>query len=262
MLIGYRLDDYIKYKITVPVQVELAHKINSILIVGKSGSGKSLSVRWYIWNMLNTGESLVYISDYKAGEEYEFLEKSSCYASGEKAIEMILNFYDFFQTVRSNRIRLNRHVMLVVEEWLGVLTYAEMQSKKLKTELMAKVAEILAVGRGINVGVMLCIQRADSANFSAGSREQFGGILSFGRCSAEQFRMLGFNGELEENPTSNYKAGQALALIDGQDGVQEIIVPWIKNAETMGKGICYYLDKQPDILSLIRSIAEGKRTEQ
>lgn len=262
MIIGYRLDDYVEYGLKVPVRVELAYKTSSLLVCGKSGSGKSLSVRYYCWNALKLGESRVYIADYKAGIEYEAFQGSKNYASGEEAIEMILNFYEFFQTVRKHRIRLKYHVMLVIEEWYGLLTYAETQSKKLKTELMAKIGEMLSVSRGLNIGIMLCIQRIDSSNFSSGSREQFQGMISFGRCSAEQFRMLGFNGELEENPTSNFKAGQALALIDGQDGVQEIIVPWIKNESEMCRGIKHYLDRQPDILSLIRTIAEGERTEQ
>lgn len=72
--------------------------------------------------------------------------------------------------------------------------------------------------------------------------------------------MLGFSGELETNPTMDYKPGQALALVDGQDGVQEIIVPWIKNNDTLSKGIRYYLDMQPDIPSLTRAVAEGTST--
>ena len=73
--------------------------------------------------------------------------------------------------------------------------------------------------------------------------------------------MLGFAGELEENPTQNYKAGQGLALIDGQDGVQEIIVPFIKNPDVLTQQIRCYLERQSDISSQIRAIAEGKSTE-
>lgn len=173
---------------------------------------------------------------------------------------MILDFYDFFTEVRSKRLRLKQHYTLFIEEMSGLLNYAETQSKKLKTELQAKIGELLAISRGLNMGVIVCVQRADASLFSSGAREQFMCIMSFGRCSAEQFRMLGFSGELEENLTAGYKPGQALVLIDGQEGVQEIIVPLVTNPDTLCKDIRYYLDKQPDIRSLIRAVAEGKST--
>ncbi|RAZ00903.1 hypothetical protein DK853_54495, partial [Klebsiella oxytoca] len=66
-----------------------------------------------------------------------------------------------------------KHYTLFIEEWFGLLTYAETKSKSLKVELMSKVGEILAVGRGLNIGLLLCVQRADAALFSSGSREQF-----------------------------------------------------------------------------------------
>ena len=168
------------------------------------------------------------------------------------------DFYDFFTEVRNRRIRLAQHYTLLVEEWFGLLTYLEGLDKKRKASLMAKVAEILAVGRGLNFGIWLCVQRADASLFSGGSREQFQCVLSFGRCSREQFSMLGFAGEMEENPTGSYGAGQALALIDGQADVQEILVPWITNREAMCREIRTRLDRQPDLRALTRAIAEGK----
>ena len=58
----------------------------------------------------------------------------------------------FSQRVRSRRIRLKKHYTLFIEEYFGLLTYAETQSKKLKTEIMSKVGELLAVSRGLNYG--------------------------------------------------------------------------------------------------------------
>ena len=170
---------------------------------------------------------------------------------------MIQDFYDFFVYVRENKLKLERHYTLFIEEWFGLLTYAETQSKKLKAELQAKIGELLAVSRGLNMGVFICVQRADAHLFDSGSREQFQCVLSFGRCSAEQFRMLGFSGELEENPTSGYKPGQALVLIDGQESVQEIIVPQISNPAVLEREIRNQLDRQPGLAALISGTAEG-----
>lgn len=96
--------------------------------------------------------------------------------------------------------------------------------------------------------------------FSAGTRDQFQVVISFGRCSAEQFRMLGFHGELEENPTANYKSGQALVLVDGQEAIREITVPWILNEKELCQQIRYLLDRQPDLTALCRAAAEGRST--
>ncbi len=245
MKLGYYLEDLKQYGMKVPKVVTLGKNVAHLLICGKSGSGKSMSALWYLWQLLESGESAVYIVDYKGGQEYEAFEGSPSYASGSQAFTMVEQFYQFFTAVRDNHIRLEKHVTLLVEEWLGLLTYAETQDKKLKSALMAKVGEILAVGRGLNIGVILCVQRADASLFSNGAREQFQAIIAFGRTSSEHFRMLGFSGDMEENPTGSYKAGQALCMIDGQEGPAEIIVPLIRNSVNMSIRARRLLDRQP-----------------
>lgn len=258
MVLGMDRKEYQGYGIKIPVNITLPKKTSNLLIAGKSGSGKSISALWYVWQLLHTQESAVYLSDYKAGEEYEMLEGVHAYSSGTDAIQTIRDFYQFFTEIRNSRIRLKKHYTLFIEEWSGLLAYVESQDKKLKTELMSEVGELLAVSRGLNMGVFVCVQRADASYFSSGSREQFQCVLSFGRCSAEQFRMLGFSGEMEENPTGGYQAGQALALIDGQEEPKEIIVPWIRNSSEMREDIRRHLEHQTDLRGLIEAVAEGR----
>lgn len=263
MKLGYHREDFKNLGgLKIPLCVTLSKQTSSILIAGKSGSGKSTAGLWYAWQALSSNESRVYLADYKGGVEYEAFEGSPSYASGDNAVNMIRDFYDFFTAVRNGRRRLRSHYTLFIEEYFGLLTYAESKDKKLKNEIMSKIGEMLAVSRGLDIGIFLCAQRADASNFSSGAREQFQGVLSFGRCSAEQFRMLGFSGELEENPTGNYKAGEALALVDGQEGAQEILVPRIKNVDEMRLGIRRCLDRQPDVPSLTRAVAGGGRAGQ
>lgn len=257
MNLGYLLPEYRDMGLKLPQRVTLGTNIAHLLIAGKSGSGKSLSLRWYIYQLLKGHESAVFVADYKGGTEFEALEGSPSYASGLRAFETIDNFYNFFAYVRNNRIRLRQHYTLVIEEWLGLLTYAETQDKKLRASLMAKVGEILAVGRGLNIGLILCVQRADASLFSNGSREQFQAVIAFGRTSAEHFRMLGFSGEMEDNPTGAYKPGQALCLIDGQGDPLELIIPLISNPVNMNAAIRRYLDRQPALTDLPLIFSEG-----
>ena len=63
MQIGYYKSDYEQFKLKIPVNITLEKKTSNILVAGKSGSGKSLSALYYIWNMLCTGESICYIAD-------------------------------------------------------------------------------------------------------------------------------------------------------------------------------------------------------
>ena len=257
MILGYDRTDFLLCGLKLPRLLTFGEAISSLLIAGKSGSGKSLSLRWYIYQLLAEQESMVYVADYKGGSEYAPFEGSHAYASGEAAFRMIEDYYTFFTAARDHRIRSPTHYTLVVEEWLGILTYAETQSKKLRGELTAKIGEILAVGRGLNIGLILCVQRADAALFSNGSREQFQAVVAFGRTSSEHFRMLGFSTELGDNPTGSYKAGQALCLIDGQDAPFEIIVPFITNHKDMTLATRKLLDRQPDLEELARTNGEA-----
>lgn len=259
MILGYSRSDYTEFGLKLPRRLILGDAVAHLLIAGKSGSGKSLSLRWYLWQLLHNRESVIYVADYKGGREYETFEGSPSYASGAAAFEMIEAYYQFFTAIRDQRIRLRQHYTLVIEEWLGLLTYAETQSKKLKADLMAKIGEILAVGRGLNIGIILCVQRADASLFSNGAREQFQAVIAFGRTSAEHFRMLGFAGEMDSNPTGAYKPGQAICIVDGQDAPFEIIVPLISNPEVMTKTTRQYLDQQSGLASLARATGEARR---
>ena len=73
MTIGYDQNDWKQFQIKNPVEIVLPKKTSNILVSGKSGSGKSKSILWYIWQSLRNQESVVYLADYKAGEEYDLL---------------------------------------------------------------------------------------------------------------------------------------------------------------------------------------------
>lgn len=92
------------------------------------------------------------------------------------------------------------------------------------------------------------VQRADSSNFSAGSREQFQNIVSFGRCSKEQKQMLFPDYETEK--MRNFSVGQGIALVDGQGEAEEIIVPWIPEQDRLLERIKEKLKEQPKLSQL------------
>ncbi|MBE7727479.1 MAG: hypothetical protein E7244_24800 [Enterocloster citroniae] len=197
---------------------------------------------------------MLYLSDFKQGKEYRALQGSASYSCADDAVSMIQDFYRLYSFMRQSPALSLPHVTLVIEEWFGLLGYIEGQDKKKKTDLMAKVGEILALGRGIGngIGVILMVQRADSSNFSAGSREQFQNIVSYGRLSKEQKAMLFTDSEIFNDGIRNYKPGQGVALIDGQGDCVEIIVPWVPEQGRLLQKIREYMDNQPSIQELIQ----------
>lgn len=253
MILGYSLIDWEEYGIKTPVLTNIC-KNPHCLIAGKSGSGKSQSFLWYAYHCLTEQESLLYLADFKSGKEYQVLKECPSYSYADNAIEMINNYYKLYTIMRKTPFPDIPHVTLAIEEWFGLLSYIESKDKKQKNDLMAKVGEILALGRGIGngIGIFLMVQRADSSNFSAGSREQFQNIISFGRLSKEQKTML-FSGE-ELGNARNYKTGRGIVLIDGQANATEIIVPWVPEQETLLQHIRQYMDKQPSIQELTREL--------
>ena len=96
MVLGYDTQSWQNFRVKVPVTIILPKKNSSILIAGKSGSGKSLSARYYLYQILHNRESYVCMADYKAGEEYEALEGSPSYASGGKRFSDVRYFLPIF----------------------------------------------------------------------------------------------------------------------------------------------------------------------
>ena len=52
MIIGYDKEDFQEFGVKNPVNIVLPKKTSSILVAGCSGSGKSLSMLFYIWQVL------------------------------------------------------------------------------------------------------------------------------------------------------------------------------------------------------------------
>lgn len=259
MILGYNLLDWKECKIKTPIITDL-HKNPHCLLTGKSGSGKSQSLLWYAYHILRERQSLIFLADFKQGREYKELVGVSSYSCADEVVSMIQDFYKLYTMIRKSVPPHPPHITLVIEEWFGLLSYIESKDKKLKTEVMAKVGEMLALGRGVGngVGIFLMVQRADSSNFSAGSREQFQNIVSYGRLSKEQKAMLFTDSEIFDKGIRNYKSGQGVALIDGQGDAVEIIVPWVPEQDRLIKQIREYMDAQPSIQDLMQQLESSE----
>lgn len=184
------------------------------LIVGGSGSGKSIFTQYALNSVLDTDIQL-YIADFKGSGDYTALTAN--YAEFEACIELIEAFYEHYQIVKQQRT--GEHLLLCIDEYAGCMVWLEGKDKKKAVEIKGKIAEILMQGRALAGGGsawLWCIcQRADSGYFSNGARENFMVSIGFSNLSKESKVMLGFHAE---DIPDNYRPGTGKALLsaDGQ----------------------------------------------
>ena len=96
----------------------------------------------------------------------------------------------------------------------------------MENDVLGAVAEILMLGRGIGFGCWIVTQRADSALFSNGARDNFMAVLAFGNLSKEQKGMV-FPGQ--EIPDHIFRAGEGMLLADGKE-ITAVKFPLIEDA--------------------------------
>lgn len=197
------------------------------LITGSSGSGKSTALLWLIGKRLQAApDTELYLCDFKNSEDFRFLEGTAHYYTGKDCYNGIMEYYSQFTNARENGSDGKRR-LLIFDEYPSFLTYLQMQDKQNKTKLVAdvtgSVSEILMQGRGLQLGIWIVTQRADSTWFPNGTRDNFMVSIGLGKISKEQKAML-FPGE--EIPDRIFQPGEGMLLADGM-GIEEVKYPLI-----------------------------------
>ena len=89
------------------------------------------------------------------------------------------------------------------------------------------------LGRGVNVFVIISLQRADSTNFLSGARDNLGNALGLGRLSNEAVRMLFPDDTDKVQPKGR---GRGYLRSEGQP-LTPIVVPRIRNMTATDEAI-------------------------
>lgn len=207
------------------------------LITGSSGSGKSYALLYLTGNLLKANpDTLVYFLDFKNSTDFEFLSGYKYYYSGNDCYQGILDYYTRFRDARQKG-RNTRRYLLIFDEYPAFINYLTVKDKIEKSKncnnALSAISEILMLGRGINFGIWIVTQRADSSLFSNGARDNFMIILGLGRMSKEQKGMI-FAGE--DIPDKIYHPGEGILLADGYP-LQEVTFPKICNIVNWKKHI-------------------------
>lgn len=199
------------------------------LITGSSGSGNSYSLLYLLGNLLKSNYDIIlFFLDFKNSKDFNFLQGYKYYYTGDSCYQGILDYYTLFCNVRKEGVIKQRY-LLIFDEYPAFVNYLTVKDKQDKSKncnnVLSAVSEILMLGRGINFGIWIVTQRADSSLFSNGARDNFMIILGLGRMSKEQKGMV-FTGE--DIPDKIYHLGEGILLADGYP-LQEVTFPRICN---------------------------------
>lgn len=221
---GYRVSG----RTPCPVELDIESYCHA-LITGGSGSGKSYALLYLLGTLVQDEPNVeLYFCDFKNSKDFAFLSGYSNYYTGDNCYQGVMDYYESFCEIRRTRMEHRRH-LLIFDEYPAFVNYLTAKDKQDKTkkvnDILSVIAEILMLGRGIACGVWIVTQRADSALFANGGRDNFMTIVGLGRMSKEQKGML-FSGE--DIPDKVYRRGEGILLADGYP-LQEIAFPRIRN---------------------------------
>lgn len=193
-------------------------KVPHLLIVAPSGSGKTYLLT-YILAQLAKKPIRLLLADFKGVDFIEFEDCPNYYKHTAVADALKLTF-DELQQRMANPKGDYQPLYLCVDEWAGFLAF---YPKKEQEDFKQKMASILMLGRGVQVFVIMALQRADAAYITG--RDNFGNCIGLGHLSKESVRML-FVDEAEQIQPK--PRGKGYLRIDGKP-MTEIVVPRIRN---------------------------------
>jgi len=190
------------------------------LITGASGSGKTFASKYLMASLVAQKPEIdLFIIDYKGDIDFDFFaDFQSCYRF-DKAKDGILNFLEKFHQRQSGADSTRTPLYLFIDEFASFLTVLD---KKETEDFKKKIAELLMLARSFNVHLIMALQRADSAYFLNGARDNFPIRLGLGRLSEESRRML--FPDMQKDDYTPLKRGQGYLQTDGSN-IIKVFVP-------------------------------------
>lgn len=202
-----------------------------LLCVGGTGTGKSYFLSILMGKITKyIHESQIYLCDFK---DVDFRMFADCPRrwSYERCTEGLTTYYDSFLSRLNGEDRTTNRKYLIFDEWAA---FVISRDKKAMEDVKSKLSTLLMMGRGVQHHVIIGLQRADSALFPLGGRDQFSAILALGNLSREQKLML--FPDVREQLFDINKRGQGYLMLDGE-GIKRVQVPTIMNFEKLNDAI-------------------------
>lgn len=206
--------------VKVPVTVDFS-SVPHMLIVAPSGSGKTYLLTYILGQIAKKSVKLI-LADFKG---IDFIEFNDCrnYYKHNSVGEAVDCVFDELQNRMANASVNSEYepIYLCIDEWSGFLS--SLAVKKEQDNYKQKLANILMLGRGANIFIIMSLQRADSTYITG--RDNFGNVVGLGMLSKESIAMV-FNDNKEMiEPKSR---GKGYLQTDGKP-LREIVVPMLRN---------------------------------
>ena len=206
--------------VKVPVTVDFS-SVPHMLIVAPSGSGKTYLLTYILGQIAKKSVKLI-LADFKG---IDFIELNDCrnYYKINSVGEAVDCVFDELQNRMANASVNSEYepIYLCIDEWSGFLS--SLAVKKEQDNYKQKLANILMLGRGANIFIIMSLQRADSTYITG--RDNFGNVVGLGTLSKESIAMV-FNDNKEMiEPKSR---GKGYLQTDGKP-LREIVVPMLRN---------------------------------
>lgn len=206
--------------VKVPVTLDFS-SVPHMLIVAPSGSGKTYLLTYILGQIAKKSVKLI-LADFKG---IDFIEFNDCrnYYKHNSVGEAVDCVFDELQNRMANASVNSEYepIYLCIDEWSGFLS--SLAVKKEQDNYKQKLANILMLGRGANIFIIMSLQRADSTYITG--RDNFGNVVGLGTLSKESIAMV-FNDNKEMiEPKSR---GKGYLQTDGKP-LREIVVPMLRN---------------------------------
>lgn len=201
----------------LPVRVDFS-SVPHLLIAAPSGSGKTYLLT-YLLKQLARKPIRLLLADFKGVDFTEFDGCKNYYKHTAVGDALNLVFEEMQERMAHPRPD-NQPIYFCVDEWAGFLS---LYAKKEQDAFKQKMSAILMLGRGVQVFVIMALQRADAAYITG--RDNFGNCIGLGRLSRESVQMLFPDDAPQIQPKPR---GKGYLRIDGKP-LTEIVVPRIRD---------------------------------
>lgn len=206
--------------VKVPVTVDFS-SVPHMLIVAPSGSGKTYLLTYILGQIAKKSVKLI-LADFKG---IDFIEFNDCrnYYKHNSVGEAVDCVFDELQNRMANASVNSEYepIYLCIDEWSGFLS--SLAVKKEQDNYKQKLANILMLGRGANIFIIMSLQRADSTYITG--RDNFGNVVGLGTLSKESIAMVSNDNKEMIEPKSR---GKGYLQTDGKP-LREIVVPMLRN---------------------------------
>lgn len=203
----------------LPQKIDFS-KVPHLLIVAPSGSGKTYLLT-YLLKQLAQKPIRLLLADFKGVDFMEFDGCKSYYKHTAVADALDLVFEEMQQRMSDPKPKY-QPIYFCVDEWAGFLS---LYPKKEQEAYKQKMSAILMLGRGVQVFVIMALQRADAAYITG--RDNFGNCIGLGHLSKESIHMVFAD---EADLIQPKPRGKGYLRIDGKP-MTEIVVPRIRNIQ-------------------------------